>query len=153
MATSKTKTTKAVKAPAKATTKAVKAPAKATKATFDVRTIEGIEGALDKAVQAEAQAKGKAGKKPRAKQLEVPGTERVQDPEIRACAEDLAEASETLSEAHTEREQAAERLIAMMTKKALKSYVDEKLKLRVDLVTGREKVKLKRLEEKGSSAA
>ena len=148
MATSKTKTTKAVKA-------AKKAPAKAAakKETFDARTVEGIEAALDKAVKVEAAVKGKAGKKPRAKQLEVPGTERVQDPEIRACAEDLAEASETLSEAHTEREQAAERLIAMMTKKKLKSYVDEKLKLRVDLVTGREKVKLKRLEEKGSSAA
>ena len=148
MATSKTKTTKAVKA-------AKKAPAKATakKETFDARTVEGIEAALDKAVKVEAAVTGKAGKNPRAKQLEVPGTERVQDPEIRAAAEELAEAGEALTEAHKSREDAAVALIAIMQKKKLKTYVDETLKLRVDLVAGAERVKLKRLEEKGSKVA
>jgi hypothetical protein len=133
MATSKTS-----KAKAKTATKGAKAAAKKTP---------------PKAIETAAAAAAKPAKGKRPKQLEVPGTERVQDPEIRAAAEELAEAGEALTEAHKERETAATALIEIMRKKKLKTYVDEKLKLRVDLVSGAEKVKLKRLEEKGSKAA
>ena len=130
MATSKTKAKAAAK-------KSGKAPAKKT----PPRVIE-------KPAASTKPAKGK-----RPKQLEVPGTERVQDPEIRAAAEELAEAGETLTEAHKAREEAAVALIEIMQAKKLKTYVDEALHLRVDLVSGKSKVKLKRLEEKASAAA
>lgn len=141
MATSKAKTSKGE------TAKASKA--KTTVVKLDKQSLEAFEASMDKA----SKAKTKPIKGKRAKQLEVPGTERVQDPEIRSAAEDLAEAGEVLTEAHRAREEAASNLIEIMKSKKLKTYVDEKLKLRVDLVSGAEKVKLKRLEEKGSKAA
>lgn len=80
-------------------------------------------------------------------QTEIPGTERPKDEELSAAAQDLADAGGTLSEAHKRRDETADRLIELMRKKGVTTYVDEDAKIRVDLRTGADKVRVTRLEK------
>jgi aspartate aminotransferase-like enzyme len=83
-------------------------------------------------------------------QQEIPGTERPRDDELDAAAEDLSEAGTKLSKAHERREEAAERLLALMSKKGLSVYVAEDQKLRVEVRAGKNKVRVSRLEERSA---
>jgi len=104
-----------------------------------------------KTTKAKVSGKGatKGGKRARAKQLEVPGTERVQDAGIRAAIERLRDAKAELADARKEEDVAAEQLIALMARKKLGTYVDEQLHVRVDVASGSARVKLKSTAKKG----
>ena len=82
------------------------------------------------------------------KQLEVPGTERVQDPKIRAALDRFTDAKEGVAEARKEHDVAAEQLVALMHAKKLTTYVDGMRHLRVDVVSGAARVKVKSTEAK-----
>ena len=106
-----------------------------------------------KAGKAKATKSNAGGKPRRAKQTEIPGTERVQHADLRAALERLDEADVALGEAHEERTDAAGAVLALMKKKKLPTYLDEQLKKRVDVVAGEPKLRVKSLEKKSEASA
>lgn len=91
-----------------------------------------------------AKAKGPKGPK----QTELKGMERPRDQQIDAAAEDVSEASGKLSKAHALLKERQQRLLELMKKKGLGSYVAQDAKLRVDVTSAKQKVRVSRLEPK-----
>ena len=87
------------------------------------------------------------------KQFEVFGTERVQDPAIRDAIDRHTNAKRDVADARNELDVAADQLVALMSKKKLTTYLDEQLRMRVDVVSGAARVKVKALKEKKSKGS
>ena len=86
----------------------------------------------------------------RGKQLEVPGTEQKLDPKMHAAVSRLVDASVEEGRARTESTNAREDIAALMKKKKLTTYLDPKLKVRVEIVKSDAvtRVKMKSLKER-----
>lgn len=90
--------------------------------------------------------KKKATKRRGAKQGELPGFERPRDEELDAAAEDVNEADALRGKYQEQGEGARMRLLDLMRKKGLSTYVSEDRRLRVDIKAGHDKVSVKKWE-------
>ena len=87
------------------------------------------------------------------KQKEIPGTERKRDEEIATAAEDLHEVRTERMQLTTKETAAAQRLVEIMERKGVETYVDEELQIKVTLKFGGTKVSVQKIKEPEAEAA
>lgn len=96
-------------------------------------------------------AKGGARKaQARGRQLEIPGAETKVDAAMHAAVAELVDTSVEEGKARTASTEARDAIAALMVKKKITTYLDPKLKVRVELVTGDARVRMKSLKERGA---